>query len=131
MAWDRSRAGAALAVVLMEATAELTPPCSVFAQPVATYNPPALVVQYPALVTLHQPAFAVDTADISVLAVAGLDDPYTVDVLLAAAAAAVQADPQLDGNVQLARPTELRPWRIATVAGADYLMAELALEIRM
>ena len=109
----------------------MVPPASVFAQPPSTHNPPALVVQYPSQVLLHTPAFTVDTATVSVLAVGGLDDPGTVDALLAATVRAVEADNQLGGAVQYARPTQHRPWRIVNVAGADYLTAELELELRM
>jgi hypothetical protein len=129
--WDRPVAAGALALVLADATEGMTPPASVFAQPPSTHNPPALVVQYPSQVILHSPAFAVDTATMSVLAVAGLEEPDTVDLLLSLAAQAVEEDAQLDGAVQYCRPTQHRLWRIVNVAGADYLTAELELEIRM
>ena len=131
MGWDRPYAAAALAVTLEDATADMVPPCSVFAQPPSTHNPPALVIQYPSQVLLHQPSFAVDTASVSVLAVGGLDDPTTVDGLLSAVVSAVEGDPQLGDVVQYCRPLQHRLWRIANVAGADYLTAELELEIRM
>jgi hypothetical protein len=131
MSWDRPVAAAALVAVLEDAVAAMTPPASVFAQPPSTHNPPALVVQYPSQVILHQPAFPIDTATVTVLAVGGIDDPGTVDALLAVSVAAVEADPQLGAVVQYARPVEHRTWRIVNVAGADYLTAELALEIRM
>jgi hypothetical protein len=131
VSWDRPTAADALAAVLGDATAGMIPPASVFAQPPSTYNPPALVIQYPTSVMLHQPAFTIDTASLSVLAVAGLEEPDTVDLLLALAVAAVEGDSQLGGAVQHAHPVEHRLWRIVNVAGADYLTAELALEIRM
>lgn len=131
MSWDRPTAAAGLEEVLVGATAGMTPPASVFPEPPSTYNPPALVIQYPTTVTLHSPAFAVDTAAVSVLAVAGLEEPDTVDELLALAVAAVEGDSSLAGTVQYAHPVGHRLWRIVNVAGADYLTAELALEIRM
>ena len=131
MSWDRPAASGALAALLADATAGMVPPASVFAQPPSTHNPPALVVQYPSQVLLHQPAFPIDTATVSVLAVAGLEEPATVDALLSATVAAVEADGQLGGTVQFCRPTQHRLWRIVNVAGADYLTAELELEIRM
>jgi hypothetical protein len=131
MSWDRPAASDALVAVLADAVAALTPPASVFPEPPATYNPPALIVQYPTQVLLHQPTFAIDTATVSLLAVGGLDDSGTVDVLLAVAVDAVEADPQLGDAVQYCRPVEHRLWRIQNVAGADYLTAELSLEIRM
>ena len=131
MAWDRPTAATALQLVLADGTAEMTPPASVFAQPPSTHNPPALVVQYPSQVLLHTPAFPVDTATVSVLAVAGMEEPDTVDALLELAVQAVEGDCQLGGAVQHARPLEHRLWRIVNVAGADYLTAELVLEIRM
>ena len=131
MSWDRPSASAALAGLLAAATEEMIPPASVFAQPPSTHNPPALVIQYPSQVLLHTPAFPVDTATVSVLAVAGLEEPATVDALLEATVAAVEADGQLGDTVQYCRPMQHRLWRIVNVAGADYLTAELELEIRM
>lgn len=131
MSWDRPYAAAALAVVLEDITADMVPPASVFAQPPSTMNPPALVIQYPTQVLLHQPTLAIDTATVSVLCVGGLDDPTTVDGLLSAAVSAVEGDPQLGDVVQYCHAAEHRLWRIANVAGADYLTAELVLEIRM
>ena len=131
MSWDRTAAAAALAGVLGDAAAGMVPPASVFAQPPATHNPPALVIQYPTQVMLRQPTFAIDTATVSVLAVAGMEEPATIDALLALTVAAVEADEQLGGTVQHCRPTQHRLWRIANVAGADYLTAELELELRM
>ena len=54
---------------------------------------------------LHSPAFAVDTATVSVLAVAGLEESDTVDELLLLAVEAVEGDRQLGGAVQTPAPS--------------------------
>jgi hypothetical protein len=119
---------AALADVLKAAAGGTVP---VHAAPPATFNPPALIVQYPTRVAKHTPVFALDQAELSVLAAAGVGDPDTLDSLLSTATAAIETNPSLTGAVQIAKPVEWRTWRILTVSGVDMFTAELALEIRM
>jgi hypothetical protein len=119
---------AALAEVLGAGTAGTV---TVFPAPPATFNPPALVVQYPTTVTKHSPAFGVDLAALPVLAAVGAPEGGALDALLEQATAAVEADISLAGTVQSAKTVEWRNWRILTVAGVDMLVAELVLEIRM
>jgi hypothetical protein len=128
MSWDRPTAAAALAGVIAAATDGTV---TVLEQPPATFNPPALVVGYPQTVSLHNPAFAVDQAALTVLAAVGAPEGDDLDGLLEVATRAVEGDPTLGGAVQIAKPTEWRNWRMLTVAGVDMLTAELALEIRM
>lgn len=128
MSWDRPAAAAALVEVLEAATASTV---TVFDTPPATFNPPALVVNYPATVTKHNPTFAIDLAALSVLAAVGVSEGDTLDGLLDTATTAIEADPTLVAAVQHAKPVEWRNWRVLTVSGIDVLTAELALEIRM
>jgi len=128
VAWDRPAAAGALVEVLEAATSSTV---SLFEQPPATFNPPALVINYPATVTKHNPAFAIDQAATTVTAAVGVSDGDTLDTLLDAANLAVEADPTLAGTVQHAKPVEWRNWRVLTVAGIDMLTADLALEVRM
>ena len=72
-----------------------------------------------------------DTASLSVLAVAGLEEPDTIDMLLALAVDAVEGDSQLGGAVQYARPVEHAPVADRERRRRRLLTAELALEIRM
>lgn len=124
-------ASEALAGLLVDATADLAPLPSVFDTPPTSVNPPALIVQFPTTITKHVPTFAIDQVDWTVSAVAGLGDPETLDELLAVATAAVEADPSLGQVVQICKPVEHRNWRLLTVAGADFLAADLILETRM
>lgn len=128
MSWNRAAAAAALAAALEAATNDTV---TVLDRPPATFNPPALIVQYPQTVTRHTPAFATDLATLTILGAVGLEAPETLDALLDLADQAISADPTLGDVVQAAKPTELRNWRILPVAGAEYLSAELALTIQM
>jgi len=128
VSWNRPIMAAALADLLEVATASTV---TVLETPPATFNPPALVVNYPATVTKHTPAFGVDLAALTVLAAVGVSEGDSLDGLLGTATAAIEADPTVGGAVQHAKPLEWRNWRILTVAGIDMLAAEVALEIRM
>jgi hypothetical protein len=128
VSWDRPSASAALAFVLEAATDGAV---TVFETPPATFNAPALVVNYPSTVTKHTPAFAVDQAELTVTAAVGAADGDKLDALLDAATAAIETDPTLGGAVQHAKPVEWRTWRLLAVSGIDLLAADLALEIRM
>jgi hypothetical protein len=127
MSWDRSIAAAGMVEVLQAALGETA---TVFEHPPATFNPPALMVGYPVTVTFNT-SFCVDTADWIVTAAAGIDDPSTVDNLIALARQAIEANLNLGGAVQICRPSGARNWRGWTVAGGEYLLADLALETRM
>jgi hypothetical protein len=128
MAWNRPAAAAALASVMAAGTDGTI---TVLAAPPATFNPPALLVGYPATVVKHTPAFGVDLASLAVLAAVGAPEADSLDSLLSSATAAIEANPSLGAVVQHAKPTEWRNWRILNVAGIDMLAADLALEIRM
>ena len=79
----------------------------------------------------HTPSFAVDLASVSVLGAVGVEDGDGLDDLLSVANDAIEVDPSLGLAVQHARVVEWRNWRVFTSAGANLLVAELALEIRM
>lgn len=127
MSWDRTAAAAALAEMLRSALPEVP----VFEAPEATFNAPALVCQFPTSVLLSSPSFGVDTASWAVLAAVGAAEADRLDELLASATAVVRLDPTLGRVVQTTRPLEWRNWRLLTVAGAELLAADLALETRM
>jgi hypothetical protein len=128
VSWDRPAASAALAALLSSATADLV---TVHPKPPSTLNAPALVVGYPQTVTKHTPTFAVDLAALSVIGAYGIDNGDALDDLLNVADAAIGVDPTLGLAVQHCRVVEWRNWRTFTSAGANLLLAELALEIRM
>lgn len=128
MTWNRLDAIEALAAVLqpvVDAGATVLP------APPGSFNPPAVLMQYPTTVTLHSPTFAIDTVDWTVTVVVGLHDGDTLDELLNAVTDLVEADQTLGRVVQVCQPTEWRSWRILNVSGADYLAADLVLNTRM
>jgi hypothetical protein len=127
--WDGALARAGLARVLQTAFAGTN--ITVLSTPPATFNAPALVVQYPQTVTKYVASFGVDLASWTVLGAVGLDQPDTLDGILNDAAAAVFLDPTLSGAVQTTKVVELRNWRIVATGGAELLAAEVALESRM
>jgi hypothetical protein len=128
MSWDRTSAAAALADLLISATAAAV---TVFTHPPATFNAPAYIVAYPTTVTKHEPAFAIDVAEWILTAAAGADDPDTLDGLLSTAADAIEKDMTLGGAVQICRPTMWRNYRVSVIGGAELLLADLVLETRM
>jgi hypothetical protein len=127
VSWDRQKAAHALAELLAAAV----PEAAVFETPPAGFNPPALIVQYPSIVTLSSPSFGTDVAAWVVLCAVGPGEPGPLDELLADATAAVRLDPTLGRVTQSTRPVEWRNWRLLSVTGAEYLAADLALETRM
>ena len=129
MTWDGSIARPALAGVLSAAFEGTN--VNVFASPPATFNPPALVVQFPQTVAKRAPTFGIDLASWTVLGAVSLELADALDELLNQADAAVFLDPTLGGAVQVAKTTEIRNWRILSVGGIEMLTAELALETRM
>jgi hypothetical protein len=129
VSWDRPTAVAAVAATLAAAAGETIP---VFDHPPATFNVPAIIVSHPETVSYNTPAFGIDLATIAVVCAAGLDDAFTVDQLIHLAITALSPDPMLGGRaVMSVNVSEQRNWRAVNVAGADYLTAELVLEIRM
>jgi hypothetical protein len=99
--------------------------------PKVTFNPPALTVGFTVTVTKHSPAFAIDTAQLNVLAAVGPMDADALDDLLGAATEAIEKDPTLGGAVQTTVVTEWRNWRALTVSGGENLVADLSLRIQM
>ena len=127
MTWERAPAAAALAAVLTQ----LDDTVAVFASPPATLNAPAYVVGYTTRVDYGTPSFSIDLATQPVAACVGLGEVDRGDTMLAAAKAAIGADPSLGGAVQVARVTSQTNWRALNVAGADLLFGDLVIEIRM
>jgi len=128
MSWDRAIAAAAMVDLL---TAAAGTAATVYYHPPATFNVPALIVAYPANLAFNTPSFCIDSAEWIVTAASGIDDPSTVDQLLAIARQAIDDDPTIGGTVQICRPSGYRNWRGWTVAGAEFLLADLALDTRM
>jgi predicted NBD/HSP70 family sugar kinase len=126
MSWERKPVAAALAGML----GPLDPSVAVFEAPPPTFGPPAYIVWYPQTVTYDAFAFTVDLVLLPILCVAGLGEWDRVDGLVAAAKKAIDADPQLAGTVAVAKAATNSGWRQLAVAGADYLGADLVLEIR-
>lgn len=129
MTWDGAAARAALAATLQAAFDGTN--VNVFASPPATFNPPALVVQFPQTVAKHAPTFGIDMATWTVLGAVSLELADALDELLNTADAAVMLDRTLGGAVQVSKTTEVRNWRVLVIGGVEMLTAELALETRM
>jgi hypothetical protein len=121
-----------LASVLTDAVAASAwPAATVFTQPPATLNAPAVVVGWPFEVRYSAVAFSIDEADLPVTVVAGADGGDTIDGLIAVVRAAVLPDPSLAGAVQSATATLERNWRNLSVAGAEVLTADVLVTIQM
>jgi len=125
--WQRAPVAAAVAAEL----AALDAAVSVFAVPPATFNPPAYLVGFVRRVDYDQPTFGVDLTELVVSAAAGVAEPDRLDQLLHDAKVALNADPTGGGSVQVLRVRNQDPWRIVTIGGADILLGDLILEIRM
>lgn len=125
MSWDRANVAAALVGALAGTGVKVHP------RPPATFNPPAYIVGYPITVDYGLPTFGVDQASLAVMCAAGIDQTDTVDQLIADAVAALNADTTLAGVVQVLQVRQQRNWRPQNVGGADYLIADLNIDIRM
>jgi hypothetical protein len=127
MTWDRATAADAIAGVL----ASVDPLVAVFAAPPATFNPPAFIVGYPRRVGYDEASFSIDDVEQPILAAGGGSEIDRVDSLLNAAKKALDVDPSLGGTVVHCRAGTQENWRMLNVAGADILVADLILRIRM
>jgi hypothetical protein len=126
MSWQRAAMADALTTVLSAATG-----VSVFPSPPATFNPPAIVVNFPTTVTKHVPAFAIDSATVTLLCATGVAEAEALDQLLETTSAALETDQTLSGAVQLIKPNTWQSWRVLNVAGVEMLAAEISCEVRM
>lgn len=127
MTWLRSAAADALVEVL----AGIDPVVSVFARPPETLNPPAYIVGYPRRVGYDEATFGVDSAELPVGIAVGPSEVDRVDDLAQAAKKALDVDPSLAGAVIHCRAGVQDSWRILNIAGADVLVVDLVLSIRM
>jgi len=126
MTWQR----APVAAALVELLAPLDTLVSVFPAPPPTFNAPAAYVSYPQVVSYDGFAFGVDTVALPITVAAGLAESDRIDGLLEQYKKAINADATLGGVVPSVRVNLQQGWRVLTVAGADYLAADLILEIR-
>jgi hypothetical protein len=126
VSYDRQTVGAAIVTILET----IDPAVSVFDTPPATFNAPALIVGYERRVQHDASAFGTDDVEQPISAAAGLGEHYRIASLLAAAKVALEADPTCAGTVQNLRPTTRENYRSLNVGGADFLFADLVLEIR-
>jgi hypothetical protein len=130
MSWDGAVARAGLAELLTAAVEGTN--VSVFPAPPSTFNPPALVVQYPQTVSKYTAGMGVDTATWAVMVAVGLENQSDyLDQLANLAADAIFGDPSLAGITLSSRVTELRNWRILLMSGVEVLTAEVVVESRM
>jgi hypothetical protein len=131
MGWQRATVAQAIVDTL---TAASEGALAVFADPPPSFNVPAYIVAWPTQVLYNDPAFAVDTATLPVIAAVAVEQSAQLDNLLDVARAALDADPTLGGLLAhgVVVVGEQRNWRILTdVAGARFLAGELILTVRM
>jgi hypothetical protein len=129
MSWDRVAAAKALAGLLTAATDGEA--VAIYDHPPKSFTPPALIIQLPTRVIPHSPAFGTDTAEWTVLAGVDVEGADYLDDLLRTVTDVVELEPTLAGESVNTRVTEWRNYRVLNVTGADYLVAEAALETRM
>ena len=119
----------ALANTIKVGLAEQLAPVKVHSIPPRTFNPPAVIVRLPDTVE-PTAAMGVDTVNIGVLCAVGGDDITPLFDLLTAVRKAVRADRGLGKTVQACDPINYRNFGTMSVGGADYLVAEVFLQIQ-
>jgi hypothetical protein len=127
MTWQRSAVAGAIADVLSAAD----PTAATFATPPETFNVPAYIVGYPRTVAYSVPVFGVDQASLPVIVAVGLGEADAMDAMFRTALAALSDDVSLGAVVQSCTAREQSNWRPANVGGANLMLADLVLEIRM
>ena len=126
MSYDHTLTAGALVDIIKAATDD-TP--AVFAQPPRTFNPPAVIVRMPESVEPAAVGMTVDRAMVPLLCAVGADQMPELMGLLGQVRKAVLAQRSLGGIAQATWPASYRNFALITVAGADYLSAEVLLEI--
>jgi hypothetical protein len=125
MSWDYRSSSSAIVAYLADAL----PLVSVYDRPPATFNPPAVILAHPQLVTRNQPRFAVDRVTWPLMCVAGANQADYVADLLDQVAAVIDDDPSLGGEVQSATAATFGGWRITDVSGIQVLAADVTLDL--
>jgi hypothetical protein len=123
MSWDLESTMKALAAALVD----IGP--TVFDQPPASFNAPALVVLYPDSVDFDTQAFGVDLVSTPILVAVGIEQAGTISELVTDVKAAINADRRLGGLVQSTRVTGVRTFRALEVSGARFLSCEVVVEV--
>jgi hypothetical protein len=104
---------------------------SVFAVPPSTLNVPAVVIAHPAEVRYGVSALGIDEASLTVVCVGAFGGEDAIEDLIALVRGVVMADPQISSSVLSAAPGTQRNWRAVKIGGADFLAADLLLDITM
>jgi hypothetical protein len=102
---------------------------AVFATPPRTFNPPAVIVRLPDSIEPSGAAFTIDRAEVGVLCAVGADQTAELYSLLGEVRKAILANRTLGGAAQVVAVVNYRNFAQMNVGGADYLTAELLLEI--
>lgn len=126
MSWDYPSSSQAIVDTLEAVVVGV----SVFDRPPPSFNPPAMIVAHPTLVTRNQPQFGIDLVTWPIICAVGADQADRLAELLDAAAGALETDPALFGIVQSTRAVSYQGWRIMDVSGIQVLAADLTIEIR-
>ncbi|HSS11148.1 MAG TPA: hypothetical protein VLL25_14775 [Acidimicrobiales bacterium] len=97
--------------------------------PVQTFNVPAVIVAWPDLVEPSRVAPSVDRVRLPVMCAVGLDRTDQLSMLMEDTAAALYRDRSLGGLARQLAVAMYRNYRAVNVAGADFLTAELLLDL--
>lgn len=128
MSWSRATTAKALADALSSvASADYV---SVFNHPPLTLNAPALVVGRPTEVLYATAGLGVDNAQLPVICIGPTEGEDVVDGLIAIVRQVIAADPTLGGVVRVVTAPMERSWRAVRIGGADFLAADVVLQVQ-
>ena len=128
MSWSRSLAAAALADAFKSADDGTT---NIFASPPMTLNPPAVVVGRPLEVRYATGGLGVDEVELPIVCLGPMEGDDVVDGLITFVRGVVMADPSAGSVLRTTWPSLQRNWRAVRIGGADYLAADVVLNIEM
>jgi hypothetical protein len=131
VSWSREPVAKALVADFEAQLAAAGLSAAVLDRPTFTLTAPAIVVGRPTEVRYSMAALGVDEVVLPVGCVHSADSDDAVSELIDVVRDAVEADRTLGGVVGVAYASGERSWRNVNVAGADYLMADVTLEIQM
>lgn len=128
MSWSRALAAAGLADAFKAADDGTT---NIFPSPPMTLNPPAIVVGRPLEVRYAEAGLGVDAVELPVICLGPMEGDDVVDALITFVRSVVMADPSVGRTLRSTSPSLQRNWRAVRIGGADYLAADVVLNIEM
>jgi len=119
----------ALGEIVKLGLADFAQPVSVFAVPPMSFNPPAVIVKFPEMIEPSIIAPTIDRVQLALLVATGLQAIELLFDLLTVLREAVLRDRKVQGLAQSLAVVNYRAFGQMNVAGAEYLTAELLLEM--